>query len=119
MAIPIEIVTFVISFFVGISGAGIYLLMLLMADRKVEILENPMLPLPWMTALFVIAGGLVAGLFQTATGSPVAATNLQNVFMIGFGWQGAIAGIGASGRVKAGREEIGEGLDLVLSMENP
>ena len=109
--IPFEIVTFAISFLVGISGASIYLLMLLMADRKVKILENQLMSLRWMTLLYVISGGLVAGLFQTATGSQVVATNLQNIFMIGFGWQGAVAGIGASGRVKAGREEVAESLD--------
>lgn len=114
MDIPIEIITFAASFLVGVCGAGTYLLLLLMTDRKMEILVNKFMRPLHMTIFYIIAGGLVAGLFNTATGNPIMATSLQNVFMIGFGWQGAIAGVGASGRVKAGREETGDTIGAIL-----
>jgi len=91
--------TFVISFAIGTSGAFVYLFVLLMTDRTLSILRNDMLPLWAMVFLYTISGGIVAGITQTATGSGISANNVQNVFMVGFGWQGVIAGAGGSSKV--------------------
>lgn len=114
MEVPQEVITFSVSFLVGMGGAGTYLLLLLMTDRKVEILINPLMKLRYMTVLYSIVGGFVAAIFQTATGNPIAVTSLQNVFMIGFGWQGALTGVGASGKVKEGRQNLGDSLEAIL-----
>lgn len=77
--------TFWVSFLVGMVGAGVYLLLLLMTESKLKILENDVIgDLPLMTLLYVMSGGFVAAVTQTSTGV-LAPNGLQAVFMIGFG----------------------------------
>ena len=93
------VMTFLISLGIGILGASAYLFKLLMADRSLSILENQMLDLPVMVTLYTIIGGIVAALTQTSTGSGIAVTNVLNVFMLGFGWQGVMSGAGGSSKL--------------------
>lgn len=92
--------TFWISFSVGIIGAGVYLMLLLMTERKLKMLDNDIIKnLPLMTLLFIMSGGFVSAIIQTSIGI-LSPNGLQAVFMIGFGWQGALSGAGASGSIK-------------------
>lgn len=98
------VTTFTISFAIGAAGALVYIFLLLMTDRTISILRNDILPLMVMIILFMITGGIVAGITQTASGTGIAANNVQTVFMVGFGWQGAISGAGGSSKVAEEKE---------------
>lgn len=98
-AVTDPVMTFIISLGVGILGASAYLFILLMTDRTLSILENQMLDLRIMVILYTVLGGIVAAVIQTSIGSGISATNVQNVFMLGFGWQGAMSGAGGSSKV--------------------
>lgn len=98
--------TFCISFIVGMGGAGIYLILLLMTEKDLAILQNKIIPnLTAMVSLFLISGGFVSAITQTATGS-ISTSSLYSIFMIGFGWQGALSGIAGSGAIKDKKEEV-------------
>lgn len=92
--------TFWGSFLVGIIGAGVFLLMLLMTERNLTTLENNVVPdKSLMAFLYILSGGFVAAITQTSIGV-LSSNGLQGVFMIGFGWQGALSGVGASGSIR-------------------
>lgn len=91
------IITFWISFCVGIAGAGVYLSLLLMTEKNIVILKNDLIKdLSLMTFLFLLSGGFVAAITQTSTGI-LTSSGIQAVFMLGFGWQGAISGVAGTG----------------------
>jgi hypothetical protein len=93
------VTTFLISLGIGILGASSYLFILLMTDRNLSILENQILGTGVMATLFTLVGGIVAAVIQTSTGSGISVTSIQNVFMLGFGWQGVMSGAGGSSKV--------------------
>ena len=117
MDIPIELTTFTVSFIIGVIGAVSYLVFTLMAEGSLDILKNKLLPLEPMTIIFVIIGGLVAAIFHTSTGNADIVHSLQNIFMIGFGWQGAITGVGASSKDRERKKEVVDVLDIALTPE--
>ena len=80
-------------------------MLLLMTESKLKILENHIVgDLPLMTLLYIMSGGFVAAITQTSTGI-LSSNGLQAVFMIGFGWQGALSGVGASGSIRKATED--------------
>ncbi len=99
---PIQ--TFLISFIVGIAGSFVYLFILLMTDRTLSVLRIENAPFRLMMLLFLISGGIVAGITQTTTGG-IAVSNLHSVFTVGFGWQGVISGAGGSAKVRKEMEK--------------
>jgi len=93
------VLTFWISFSVGLCGAGVYLSLILMTEKDLKILENNMTrDLGLMTFIFLLSGGFVAAVTQVSTGTLVP-NGLQAVFMLGFGWLGALAGVAGSSTV--------------------
>ena len=99
------VMTFTVSFFIGMAGAFVYIFILLMTDRTISILRNDILPLWVMVLLFTISGGIVSGISQTSAGNGIAVNNVQTVFMVGFGWQGVISGAGGSSKVAELKEK--------------
>jgi len=93
--------TFWTSFIVGSIGAVIYLALLIMTEKNLSILVNDVVNDTYLMALlFVFSGGFVAAITQTSAGKLTAGA-LQSVFLLGFGWQGALTGVAASStRVK-------------------
>jgi len=103
-------VTFWLSFVVGLGGAGIYLMLLLIVEGHMKILKNNIVTdLGLMSFLFLLSGGFVAAVTQVSTGILVAG-GIQAVFMVGFGWLGALSGVAG---VKARVELNMENKDLV------
>lgn len=91
------IITFWVAFCVGMAGAGVYLSLLLMTEKNIVILKNELIKdLSLMTFLFLLSGGFVAAITQTSTGI-LTSSGIQAVFMLGFGWQGAISGVAGTG----------------------
>lgn len=112
------LLTFWVSFLVGMVGAGVYLMVLLMTDAKLKSLQNDVIgSLSTMTILFIMSGGFVAAVTQTTTGI-LSATGLQGVFMVGFGWQGALSGVGASGDIRKAREDLSKNIDEVAKIKD-
>ena len=99
------VLTFWISFSVGLGGAGVYLSLLLMTEKHLKILETRLTnDLGLMTFIFLLSGGFVAAVTQVSTGI-LAPGGLQAVFMLGFGWLGALAGVaGTSTRAELSEE---------------
>jgi hypothetical protein len=93
--------TFWTSFIVGSLGAVVYLGLLIMTEKNLNVLQNDVLHDTYLMALlFVFSGGFVAAITQTSAGRLTAGA-LQSVFLLGFGWQGALTGVAASStRVK-------------------
>jgi uncharacterized membrane protein len=99
------IITFWIAFVVGIIGASVYLSVILMTEKHLRILENRLIgDISLMTGLYILSGGFVAAITQVSTGI-LTASGVQAVFMLGFGWQGAISGFaGTSTRAELTRD---------------
>ncbi len=109
-----EAAAFVIYFVAGCAGASLYLLLLLMTDRDVEILRNKIVAnLRLMTLMYIIAGGVFAAVVQISTGNPLQMTSLQAVLLLGFGWQGALSGVGATGKVTAMKRDLNQYLNAM------
>jgi carbon monoxide dehydrogenase subunit G len=71
-----------------------------------------------------MSGGFVAAITQTTSGL-FTTNNLQAVFMVGFGWQGALTGVaGSSTRVKLSDElqqtrlNATEGIEIALKAKD-
>jgi len=96
-----ELATFWVSLCIGMAGAGVYLLILLMTEKNLEVLKNELVPNVFlMSFLYLLSGGFVAAVTQISTGL-LASNSMHAVFMVGFGWQGAISGVAGTGtRVK-------------------
>jgi hypothetical protein len=103
------VITFWISFLVGLGGAGVYLTLLLIVEGHLKILKNNIVAdLGVMSFLFLLSGGFVAAVTQVSAGI-LAAGGVQAVFMVGFGWLGALSGVAG---VKARAELNLENKDL-------
>ncbi len=87
---------FWVSFVIGTIGAAVYLSLLLMTEKDLVMLRNNVITDVWvMAVLFIFSGGFVSAITQTAAGI-ITSSAAHTVFMIGFGWQGALAGVAAS-----------------------
>lgn len=105
-----SVMTFWISFLIGLGGAGVYLTLLLIVEGHLKILKNNIISdLGFMSFLFLLSGGFVAAVTQVSTGILVTG-GVQAVFMVGFGWLGALSGVAG---VKARAELNLENKDLV------
>jgi hypothetical protein len=103
------VITFWISFLIGLGGAGVYLTLLLIVEGHLKILKNSIVSdLGVMSFLFLLSGGFVAAVTQVSAGI-LAAGGVQAVFMVGFGWLGALSGVAG---VKARAELNLENKDL-------
>ena len=99
--------------------------MLLMTEKNLTVLENGLVKdLNLMSLLFVMSGGFVAAITQTTSGL-FTTNNLQAVFMVGFGWQGALTGVASSStRVKLSDElqqtrlNATEGIEIALKAKD-
>jgi len=110
-----SVMTFWLSFLVGLGGAGVYLTLLLIVEGHLKILKNNIIAdLGFMSFLFLLSGGFVAAVTQVSAGV-IAAGGIQAVFMIGFGWLGALSGVAG---VKARAELNMENADLVAEAEH-
>ena len=91
--------TFLICFGVGALGAVVYLVVLMMTDPTLSILENDIFGISWMAIIFTFVGGIVAAVTHISMGIGISVNNVQNVFMLGFGWQGVLTGAGGSSKI--------------------
>ncbi len=104
-----SVITFWISFLIGLGGAGVYLTLLLIVEGHLKILKNNIISdLGVMSFLFLLSGGFVAAVTQVSTGI-LTTGGVQAVFMVGFGWLGALSGVAG---VKARAELNLENKDL-------
>lgn len=104
-----SVMTFWVSFLIGLGGAGVYLTLLLIVEGHLKILKNSIISdLGLMSFLFLLSGGFVAAVTQVSTGV-LATGGVQAVFMVGFGWLGALSGVAG---VKARAELNLENKDL-------
>lgn len=104
-----SVMTFWISFLIGLGGAGVYLTLLLIVEGHLKILKNNIISdLGFMSFLFLLSGGFVAAVTQVSAGI-LATGGVQAVFMVGFGWLGALSGVAG---VKARAELNLENKDL-------
>jgi hypothetical protein len=100
-----SVMTFWISFLIGLGGAGVYLTLLLIVEGHLKILKNNIISdLGFMSFLFLLSGGFVAAVTQVSTGI-LTTGGIQAVFMVGFGWLGALSGVaGVKARTKLNLE---------------
>jgi hypothetical protein len=108
---------FAISMLIGIAGALVFLVVQMLVEEEEHVMGRIMrsqygIAPGAMAALFVLSGGLVAGFSQASTGA-FAAGNLWTTFLIGFGWQGVIAGISSSAAVRDTAKEADKGMEQV------
>jgi len=110
-----SVMTFWISFLIGLGGAGVYLTLLLIVEGHLKILKNSIISdLGFMSFLFLLSGGFVAAVTQISAGV-LATGGIQAVFMVGFGWLGALSGVAG---VKARAELNMENADLAAEAEH-
>lgn len=91
--------TFFICWGVGSLGAFVYLFLLMMTDPSLSLLENKYLNISCMAVTFTLVGGIVAAVVHISMGVGIIVNNVQNVFMLGFGWQGVMSGAGGSSKI--------------------
>ncbi len=94
--------TFELSFIFGMMGAVVYILLIILTEKNLNVFDNGIVDnLALMCSFVIISGGVVAAVTQVTAGV-LASNNIHTVFMLGFGWQGAMAGVVATGtRAKA------------------
>jgi len=101
--------SFVLSFLVGTGGALVYLAVLLVTDNELSALnriwESEKLSRDLMIPLFLFSGGLVASMAQVSSGGFTTA-DVWSTFLLGFGWLGAMSGVGGSTTAKASVAEV-------------
>ena len=101
---------------VGTTGASLYLLLMLITDQDLTVLKNNVVKdISIMIVLYVLAGGLFASLVQLSTGTLFAISNLQTVLILGFGWQGALSGVGSAKKVTSARDDAQQSAMQVAS----
>ena len=98
-AVTDPVMTFFICFGVGALGAFVFLVVLMMTDPSLSILENDIFSISWMAVIFTFVGGIVAAVIHISMGIGISVNNVQNVFMLGFGWQGVLTGAGGSSKI--------------------
>ena len=94
--------TFELSFIFGIMGAGVYIMLIILTEKNLNVFDNGLVDnLALMCSFFILSSGFVAAVTQVTAGVLVS-KDIHTVFMLGFGWQGAMAGVVATGtRAKA------------------
>lgn len=99
---------FLLSMLLGMAGAGVFVVVQLFAEGEAFIAKivQPKGPVsgPFLLALFMISGGLVAAASQASVGTFVPG-NIWTTFLLGFGWQGAVSGIEGSTASRARQAE--------------
>ncbi len=95
---------FSVATLIGVAGASVYLVVQLIADKELSVLRNLLeqkyVGNSLVFSLFLLSGGLVAGMAQASVGS-FEPGHIWTSFLIGFGWQGVISGVGGSAAVRA------------------
>lgn len=108
---------FAVSLLIGVAGALVFLIVQMLTEEEVNVLKRIMksrygIPPSAMSALFVLSGGLVAGFSQASVGS-FTSGNIWTTFLVGFGWQGVIAGVGGAAAVRDKEAEGDRGMEAV------
>ena len=100
---------FFVATLIGMVGAFVYIVVQMVADKELSVLQNllgsKLLPQRLGLPLFILSGGVVAGMTQASVGS-FGASNIWSIFLIGFGWLGVISGVGGSTAVGVQAEEV-------------
>jgi hypothetical protein len=100
--------SFALYFVIGVVGACLYLLLQLIVDGNLSVLSNSVIPdMRAMGALYVLAGGVFAAVVQESTGNLFALNSMQTVLLLGFGWQGALSGVGSAQRASSAANKTG------------
>ena len=107
-----EIGTFLVSFLVGMMGAGVFLLILLITEKNLSVLQNDVIKDTfYMSFLYLLSGGFVAAVTQVSTGL-VVSSSIHAIFLVGFGWQGAMAGVAGSGTIVKLNKDVTDATDM-------
>ncbi len=85
------------------------------ADSELTVLRNLMRGQPdtnLLVLIFALSGGVVAGMAQATSGS-LETKDIWTTFLIGFGWQGVVTGVGGSSAIDKKDSEGVAGVDKV------
>jgi hypothetical protein len=83
----------------GMLGAFVFLFLLLLFDKKVEILDNEALGTRGTGILYVLLGGVLALVVNLASSMNFTAGQMSVAFGAGLAWPAIAAGVGAGKRV--------------------
>ena len=117
--VPLSILAiFAIAMLIGIAGASVYVVVQVISDKELSVLKN-LLEQKYvgrgvMLFLFLLSGGLVSAMSQASVGS-FQPGNIWTSFLIGFGWQGVISGVGGSAAIRAKDSEGQEKLEQLAT----
>lgn len=89
----------------GMLGAGTFLFLLLLFDKKVAILENDLLGRRKMGMIYILLGGVLSMVVNLASNPDFGASQLTIAFSAGLGWPAIAAGFTAGKRVGEIEEE--------------
>lgn len=102
MDYPMSILGYLV---VGMLGAGTFLFLLLLFDKKVAILENSILGLRKTAIVYIALGGVLSVVVNLANSPNFEANQLTIAFSAGLGWPAIAAGFTAGKRVGEIQEE--------------
>jgi len=93
----------------GMIGAGTFLFLLVLFDKKVAILENDLLGRRKTGAIYILLGGILSLVVNLSNSPDFGAAQLTIAFSAGLGWPAIAAGFTAGKRVG----EIAEEKDVI------
>lgn len=102
MTYPISILGYLVA---GMLGAGVFLFLLLLNDKKLAILENDLLGQRKTGIVYIILGGVFAAVWNLSANPDFGANHVILAFSTGLGWEGIAAGLSAGKRVGEINEE--------------
>lgn len=89
----------------GMIGAGTFLFLLVLFDKKVAILENDLLGRRKTGVIYILLGGVLSLVVNLSNSPDFGAAQLTIAFSTGLGWPAIAAGFTAGKRVGEIAEE--------------
>lgn len=92
-------------FVVGMVGAGTFLFLLLMFDKRIKLLENEKLCHRWMCAIYIVLGGALSAIVNLSSNPNFGVNQFTLAFTAGMGWPALAAGFSAAKKIGEVDEE--------------